>query len=56
VPYQAVIGPKEQAIGAVALRLRDGRRLDPLPADDVVARIAAAAASRTHALWDAQQH
>jgi threonyl-tRNA synthetase len=54
VPYQAVIGPKEQAVGAVALRLRDGRHLDPLPAGDVIAQIAATAASRTHALWDAQ--
>ena len=52
VPYQAVIGPKEQAIGAVALRLRGGRHLDPLPAAEVVARIALAAANRTHALWD----
>jgi threonyl-tRNA synthetase len=55
VPYQAVIGPKEQAIGAVALRLRDGRHLNPLPADGVVACIATAAASRTLALWDARQ-
>jgi threonyl-tRNA synthetase len=36
----------------VALRLRDGRRLDPLPAGDVIARVAAAAASRIQALWD----
>jgi threonyl-tRNA synthetase len=50
VPYQAVIGPREQAVGAVALRLRDGRHLAPLPAVDVIARIAAAAASPTHAL------
>jgi threonyl-tRNA synthetase len=55
VPHQAVIGPKEQAIGAVALRLRDGRHLNPLPADGVVACIATAAASRTLALWDARQ-
>jgi len=52
VPYQAVIGPKEDANGQVALRLRDGRRLDPLPAGEVVARVAVAAASRSHALWD----
>jgi threonyl-tRNA synthetase len=55
VPYQAVIGPKEQAVGAVSLRLRDGRQLDPLPAGEVVARIRSAAASRTHALWEAQR-
>jgi threonyl-tRNA synthetase len=41
VPYQAVIGPTEAAAGQVALRLRDGRRLDPAPAADVLARIAA---------------
>lgn len=29
VPFQAVIGPKEAADDAVALRLRDGRRLEP---------------------------
>jgi threonyl-tRNA synthetase len=52
VPYQAVIGPKEDANGQVAVRLRDGRRLDPLPTGEVIARVAAAAASRTHALWD----
>jgi threonyl-tRNA synthetase len=54
VPYQAVIGPKEDVNGRVALRLRDGCRLDPVPADEVIARVAAAAASRTHALWDDQ--
>jgi threonyl-tRNA synthetase len=31
VPYQAVIGPAEAAADSVALRLRGGRRLDPLP-------------------------
>jgi threonyl-tRNA synthetase len=40
--YQAVIGPKEQAAGVVALCLRDGRHLDPLPTVDVVARISPA--------------
>ena len=54
VPYQAVIGPKEDANGRVALRLRDGCRLDSVPADEVIARVAAAAASRTHVLWDDQ--
>jgi threonyl-tRNA synthetase len=52
VPYQAIIGPEEGPKGAVALRLRDGRRLDPLPAGDALARIAAAVASHSHALWD----
>ncbi|MEV0218869.1 threonine--tRNA ligase [Streptomyces sp. NPDC050704] len=40
VPYQAVIGAKEAADDRVALRLRDGRRLDPQPAGEVVDRVA----------------
>jgi threonyl-tRNA synthetase len=39
VPYQAVIGPKEAAGGQIALRLRDGRRLDPRPAGEVLAQL-----------------
>ena len=47
VPYIAVIGAKEAANGSVsncmvALRLRDGRQLPPLPAADALARIRAA--------------
>jgi threonyl-tRNA synthetase len=52
VPYQGVIGPAEDAKGAVALRLRDGRQLGPLPAVEAVARIAAVVSGRGHALWD----
>lgn len=40
MPYQAVIGAKEAADDQVALRLRDGRRLDALPAAEVLNRIA----------------
>ncbi|MFH8989442.1 threonine--tRNA ligase [Streptomyces sp. NPDC017940] len=39
VPYQAVIGPKEAAAGHIALRLRDGRRLEPRAAADVLTRV-----------------
>lgn len=39
VPYQAVIGPREATAGQVALRLRDGRRLDPRPAAEALERI-----------------
>jgi threonyl-tRNA synthetase len=39
VPYQAVIGPKEAAADALALRRRDGRRLDAQPVEQVLARI-----------------
>ncbi|WP_405718789.1 threonine--tRNA ligase [Streptomyces sp. NBC_00046] len=39
-PCQAVIGAREAAEGQVALRLRGGTRLEPQPADGVLARIA----------------
>ena len=41
VPYVAVIGEREAAGGEVALRLRDGRQLPPMPAAAAVARISA---------------
>ncbi|NUR32030.1 MAG: threonine--tRNA ligase [Catenulispora sp.] len=50
-PYQAVIGPREAAQGAVALRLRDGRRLEPLPAAEAGKRIAERVAARGRELW-----
>ncbi|MFE5328841.1 threonine--tRNA ligase [Embleya sp. NPDC056575] len=52
VPYQAVIGAREAAADHVALRLRDGRRLDARPADDVLARIAALVAAHAGELWE----
>jgi threonyl-tRNA synthetase len=45
IPYAAVVGSREAADGAVALRLRDGRALDPMPAGaalDLVADVSAA--------------
>jgi len=36
----------------VALRLRDGRRLDPLPVDEALARIRALTEGRGVRLWD----
>ncbi|WP_214416190.1 threonine--tRNA ligase [Sphaerisporangium fuscum] len=53
VPYQAVIGAKEAAGGQVGLRLRDGHRLEARPAEEVLARIGSAVASRSLDLWDA---
>jgi threonyl-tRNA synthetase len=53
VPYQAVIGTAEGAAGAVALRLRDGRRLDPLPAAEAVHRIRGLVEAHRVDLWDA---
>ncbi|MFC4587654.1 aminoacyl--tRNA ligase-related protein [Sphaerisporangium corydalis] len=52
VPYQAVIGPKEAAGDLVALRLRDGRRLDALPAAEALARIGALVGAHSTHLWD----
>lgn len=54
VPYQAIIGAKEAAEDQVAVRLRDGRRLDPAPANDVLARIGALVDARSVELWDDQ--
>ncbi|SDU75405.1 threonyl-tRNA synthetase [Jiangella alkaliphila] len=51
VPYVAVIGAREAGADAVALRLRDGRRLDPLPVGEVVGRIAERVSSRALDLW-----
>jgi threonyl-tRNA synthetase len=53
VPYHAVIGASEAGGDRVALRLRDGRRLDPLPAAEVVARVAALTGAHSLDLWDA---
>ncbi|MEV7197285.1 threonine--tRNA ligase [Streptomyces sp. NPDC093510] len=53
VPYQAVIGAKEDADDLVALRLRDGRRLDALPAAETLARIGALVGAHRAELWAA---
>ncbi|MBG0561989.1 threonine--tRNA ligase [Actinoplanes aureus] len=50
IPYVAVIGGREAADGRVALRLRDGRQLDPMPGADAIALIASVAAARSPAL------
>ncbi|WP_020660410.1 threonine--tRNA ligase [Amycolatopsis benzoatilytica] len=46
VPYQAIVGAREAAAERIAPRLRDGRRLDPLPAPEFAAEVAAQAAAR----------
>ncbi|GGZ63227.1 MULTISPECIES: threonine--tRNA ligase [Streptomyces rochei group] len=51
VPYQAVIGAKEAAGDHVALRLRDGRRLDPMPVGDALTRISALVEAHSTDLW-----
>lgn len=52
VPYQAVVGAKEAADDHVALRLRDGRRLAPRPAADVLARVGALVEAHSTDLWE----
>lgn len=54
-PYQAVIGAREAADDQVALRLRDGGRLDPLPAADAVARIGSCVDARGTVLWESSR-
>ncbi|MFI1562907.1 threonine--tRNA ligase [Streptomyces sp. NPDC020490] len=51
VPYQAVIGAREAADDHVALRLRDGRRLDPQPVTEALARISALVGAHSTDLW-----
>ncbi|MEU7618454.1 threonine--tRNA ligase [Micromonospora rifamycinica] len=53
VPYVGVVGAREAADDAVALRLRDGRSLDPMPADDAVGLIGAVVAARSAELLPA---
>lgn len=53
VPYQAVIGAREAAGDSVALRLRDGRRVDALPAVELLDRVGALVGAYGTELWDA---
>jgi threonyl-tRNA synthetase len=52
VPYQAVVGPREAAADLIALRLRDGRRLDARPSGEVLHRIERQIVSRSVDLLD----
>ena len=51
VPYQAVIGEREAADDLVAVRLRDGRRIEPLAPADLLHHITARVEARGTALW-----
>ncbi|MBU8858848.1 MULTISPECIES: threonine--tRNA ligase [unclassified Micromonospora] len=53
IPYTGVLGAREAAGGSVSLRLRDGRSLAPIPADEAVGLIGAVVASRSAALLPA---
>ncbi|MEW1828437.1 threonine--tRNA ligase [Streptomyces sp. NPDC088196] len=50
-PYQAVIGEREAADDLVAVRLRDGRRIEPLAPADLLHHITARVEARGTALW-----
>jgi threonyl-tRNA synthetase len=47
VPYMLIIGDKEQAADAVAVRMRSGEDLGAMPVDDFLARAQAEVAART---------
>jgi threonyl-tRNA synthetase len=53
VPYVGVVGAREAADDAVALRLRDGRSLDPMPVGEAVGLIGAVVAARSGGLLPA---
>ncbi|GAA4906163.1 threonyl-tRNA synthetase [Stackebrandtia albiflava] len=53
VPYQCVIGSREADAGLVSVRLRDGRRLDPMPAGELAARFADLTGAHRPELWPA---
>jgi threonyl-tRNA synthetase len=46
VPYVAIIGRREANDASVAIRLRDGRQLEPTAIEDFVALVATAAERR----------
>lgn len=50
VPYLAIIGEREESSGLLAVRLRDGRRLPAISADDLIAGIAGQVACRSAGL------
>ncbi|WP_054813507.1 threonine--tRNA ligase [Nocardia arizonensis] len=52
VPYQVILGAAEAEDGTVAVRLRDGRRLDPQLVAPFVARVAALVGRREARLWE----
>ncbi|MGO1052379.1 threonine--tRNA ligase [Crossiella sp. CA198] len=52
VPYQAILGAREVAEHRVALRLRDGRRLDAMPVEECLRRVGAVVEAHSPRLWD----
>ncbi|AGL15889.1 threonine--tRNA ligase [Actinoplanes sp. N902-109] len=54
IPYAAVIGPREQSTDAVAVRLRDGRHLPPMPTAQAIALISDVTATHSPDLLPAR--
>jgi threonyl-tRNA synthetase len=46
VPYMLVMGDREVEEGAVAVRLRSGENLGPMPVSDFIARVEEAVAEK----------
>jgi threonyl-tRNA synthetase len=54
-PYQAVIGGREAAAGQVAVRLRDGRKLPPMPSEALLGGVLERVRQRGGVLWPAEE-
>ena len=54
-PYQVVLGAKEAVSDQVALRLRDGRRVDDLAAAEFLGRISGLIRAHSPGLWDSEE-
>ena len=52
VPYQAVIGASEAAAGEASIRLRDGRKLPVMSAEEALAKISSQVKANTVELWN----
>ncbi|MFE5712973.1 threonine--tRNA ligase [Streptomyces sp. NPDC056501] len=52
-PYQAIIGAREATADLIALRLRDGRRHAPEPAEGILDRIETLVTAHSTELWPA---
>ncbi|HVZ92214.1 MAG TPA: His/Gly/Thr/Pro-type tRNA ligase C-terminal domain-containing protein, partial [Rhizomicrobium sp.] len=46
IPYMLVVGEREAAEGKVAVRLRSGKDLGPMPLENFIARIKSESESR----------
>ena len=51
IPYMLVVGDKEAAASAVALRLRSNENLGPIPLDEFVAQASSIIGERSQDLW-----